>query len=243
MAKTKFKRGIAMVSVLVIGSAILSQWFFTGNQEDVYSSMKEKYGITSVSTEVSVESEGEQTQVSEETVVQETKVETTPEVVKPMPGKTETRNVAGMVTNAYAERVIWDTLKANGYTDIQAAAALGNLIHESMGLQTDIVEKENGVGYGLMQWSNGRRTKLYNFCDKKGKAHSDLQCQVEYMISEMNSSEFYQPQKGTFANPYSVKEATEAFCWGFERPRESTAKIDDRIAYAWNVYYYNHVGD
>lgn len=240
--KTNFKKGIAILSVLAIGSFTLSQWFFTGNQEDVYSSMKEKYGITSTTTEVVEESVNTDETVTEN--VEETNVETTAPVIKPMPGKTETRKVAGkMMVNAYIERTIWDNMIANGYSEIQASAAIGNLIHESAGLNTDIFETANGEGYGLMQWSFGRKQNLFAYCDSKGKAHSDVNCQIEFMLKELDSSQFYEPQKSTFKNPYSVKEATEAFCWGFERPRKSTAAIDDRIAYAWDVYYHNHQGN
>ena len=48
----KLKRGIVLTFVLVIGGVLLSQWFFNGQQEDVYSSMREKYGFTTDNADV-----------------------------------------------------------------------------------------------------------------------------------------------------------------------------------------------
>ena len=221
----KLKRGILLTFVLVIGGVLLSQWFFNGQQEDVYSSMREKYGFTTVNADVQAESE-----TVEENVEVSTQAPAEEEVKKEVSKKEENRTT---------ENIIWDYLKEHGYTDIQTAAIIGNLYQES-GLNPAKVEYGNNhEGYGIVQWSYGRKQQLFSYCDSKGKAHDDLDCQLEFLIKELKSSQFYQPHLDTFNNPYSINEATEAYCWGFERPSKQYANVQYRKDMAWKAYYRN----
>ena len=219
----KLKRGILLTFVLVIGGVLLSQWFFNGQQEDVYSSMREKYGFTTTDAEVQAESETVDEVVTTEAPAEE-------EVKKEVSKKEENRTT---------ENIIWDYLKEHGYTDIQTAAIIGNLYQES-GLNPAKVEYGNNYEvYGIVQWSYGRKQQLFSYCDSKGKAHDDLDCQLEFLIKELKSSQFYQPHLDTFNNPYSINEATEAYCWGFERPSKQYANVQYRKDMAWAAYYRN----
>ncbi len=183
----KLKRGILLVFVLVIGGVLLSQWFFNGQQEYVYSSMREKYGFTTVNADVQAESEA-----VEENVEVSTQAPAEEEVKKEVSEKEENRTT---------ENIIWDYLKAHGYTDIQTAAIIGNLYQES-GLNPAKVEYGNNhEGYGIVQWSYGRKQQLFSYCD--------------------------------------INEATEAYCWGFERPSKQYANVEYRKDMAWKAYYRN----
>lgn len=80
-------------------------------------------------------------------------------------------------------RVIWNFLKYKGLSDAAAAGVLGNIQAES-GFNPGIEEIANGIGYGLIQWSFGRRTALENAAKAAGVDPSNLQFQLEYLWDE-----------------------------------------------------------
>lgn len=198
-----------------LGGVFVNSSFVKEQQELVYAGLKEKYEIGTEAKNV---------------------VEATPEVeVQQEANTTETE--VEVNDNRTTEEVVWDYLKAAGYSDIQVAGIIGNLYQES-GLNPARVES-NGEGIGLVQWSFGRKQSLINYASSKGKDWSDLESQLEFLVSELDSKQFYQPYKDTFMNPYSVSEATEAFCFGFERPNKEKANLSFRQEKAWEAYYRN----
>ena len=203
------------VLIFFLGGVFVNSSFVKEQQELVYADLKERYEI------------GDQV---------ENVVEATPEVeVQQEANTTETE--VEVNDNRTTEEVVWDYLKAAGYSDIQVAGIIGNLYQES-GLNPARVES-NGEGIGLVQWSFGRKQNLINYASSKGKDWTDLESQLEFLVSELDSKQFYQPYKDTFENPYSVSEATEAFCFGFERPNKAKANLDFRVEKAWEAYYRN----
>lgn len=80
-------------------------------------------------------------------------------------------------------RVIWNFLKAKGLSDAAAAGVLGNIQAES-GFDPAIVEIATGVGYGLIQWSFGRRTSLEQTAAARGEDSSSLKFQLQYLWEE-----------------------------------------------------------
>lgn len=203
------------VLIFFLGGVFVNSSFVKEQQELVYAGLKEKYEIG--------------TEAKEE-------VEATPEVE--VQQETDTTEAEVEITdNRTTEEVVWDYLKAAGYSDIQVAGVIGNLYQES-GLNPARVES-NGEGIGLVQWSFGRKQNLINYASSKGKDWTDLESQLEFLVSELDSKQFYQPYKDTFENPYSVNEATEAFCFGFERPNKAKANLSFRQEKAWEAYYRN----
>ena len=198
-----------------LGGVFVNSSFVKEQQELVYASLKDKYEIG--------------TEAKEE-------VEATPEVEVQQEANTTEAEVE-VTDNRTTEEVVWDYLKAAGYSDIQVAGIIGNLCQES-GLNPARVES-NGEGIGLVQWSFGRKQNLINYASSKGVDWSDLETQLEFLVSELDSKQFYQPYKDTFMNPYSVSEATEAFCFGFERPNKAKANLSFRQEKAWEAYYRN----
>lgn len=200
-----------------LGGVFVNSSFVKEQQELVYAGLKEKYEI------------GEQAKNVEEA---------TPEVEATQEANTTEKTVEiTKEDNRTTEEVVWDYLKAAGYSDIQVAGIIGNLYQES-GLNPARVES-NGEGIGLVQWSFGRKQSLINYASSKGKDWTDLESQLEFLVSELDSKQFYQPYKDTFMNPYSVNEATETFCFGFERPNKEKANLDFRVEKAWEAYYRN----
>lgn len=205
------------VLIFFLGGVFINSSFVKEQQELVYAGLKEKYEI------------GEQAKNVEET---------TPEVEATQEANTTEETVEiTKEDNRTTEEVVWDYLKAAGYSDIQTAAIIGNLYQES-GLNPARIES-NGEGIGLVQWSFGRKQNLINYASSKGVDWSDLETQLEFLVSELDSKQFYQRYKDTFMNPYSVSEATEAFCFGFERPNKEKANLSFRQEKAWEAYYRN----
>lgn len=214
---------LSSVAFLLIG-IFLNSTYFNVRKDEVYSQLKEKYQSASsdiiTNEENVIESTKEEIDEKDMENVEEEKVETPKAVEK----KT-------------TEQYVWDYLRNNGYTEIQTAAIIGNLYQES-GLNPSRIES-NGEGIGLVQWSFGRKEQLKKYASSKGKDWTDLDCQLEFLIKELNSSQFYTSHKNIFNNPYSINEATEAFCWGFERPNSDYANIANRKDKAWASYYRN----
>lgn len=91
-----------------------------------------------------------------------------------------------LVGNTNAEK-IWNFLTSapRSLTPEQAAGVMGNIKAESD--YNPDAREPNGIGYGIVQWSFGRRTQLEAAAAKKGVKVSDLAFQLEYMYQESMS--------------------------------------------------------
>jgi hypothetical protein len=113
---------------------------------------------------------------------------------------------------------IMDYFVEKGLTPEQAAGIVGNMQRES-GLDPDARENGgSGPGYGLVQWSFGRRDNLEAYAREQGQPPSDLKTQLDFLWQELNTTE--RATLDAFrANPnMSATEAAEVFCNKFERP-------------------------
>lgn len=119
--------------------------------------------------------------------------------------------------NDNAEK-IWNFFKSKGLTDEQTAGIMGSLWGESNHFQPDLVEAGNGIGYGIAQWSFGRRTNLENYAKEKGKPVSDLGVQLNFLWQELEGPE--NRALNMVKSASTVRDATIAWTNGFERPRE-----------------------
>ncbi|MDY2776963.1 MAG: phage tail tip lysozyme [Collinsella sp.] len=147
------------------------------------------------------------------------------------------------------EGAVYAFLSSKGLDSVHAAAIMGNMKAES-GMDPHRIES-NGVGIGLCQWSYGRADKLRAYAESKGTEWYDLETQLEFFwehdVYHLDWSGSYRvsggyadpsPPPGTlvsgskrgFLTASTVEEATEQFCYGWERP--GFPRIDQRIAYA-----------
>lgn len=137
-------------------------------------------------------------------------------------------------------RVIWNFLKYKGLSDAAAAAVLGNIQAES-GFNPAIVERSTGIGYGLIQWSFGRRTRLEQAAAARGVPVSDLKFQLEYLWQESldpNSDYGKRLQESGFYQTDDVSNAAYLFHKIVEGSNDSLAAIKaNRCATA--VSWYN----
>ena len=119
--------------------------------------------------------------------------------------------------NDNAEK-IWNFFKSKGLTDEQTAGVMGSLWGESNHFQPDLIEAGSGIGYGIAQWSFGRRTNLENYAKERGKPASDLGVQLNFLWQELEGPE--NRALNMVKSASTVREATIAWTNGFERPRE-----------------------
>ena len=158
------------------------------------------------------------------------------------------------------EQKVWSRLRGAGYTEEQVAGAMGNIKHES-GFDPSVIEGGSGIGFGLCQWSYGRRSKLESYAKSIGKKASDIDVQIEFLIAEMTpgggangyasyqfmtSSSAYDGKSypaNAFATAKDITTATKAFCFCFERPAygSSVNHIDRRIKSA-GEYFEKYTG-
>ena len=150
------------------------------------------------------------------------------------------------------EYKVWTGLRAAGYSEITVAGTMGNIYAES-GFDPSVVEHGNGIGFGLIQWSFGRRTAIENYAAEQGKDVNSVELQVEWLLKEcdpndsayawMNSSKSYDGKSWTYdewKNATDIESAVRAFMFCFERPA-GTSSLQKRIDAA-NEYYEEFTG-
>jgi len=111
---------------------------------------------------------------------------------------------------------IFQLLINGGMNSGQATAVMGNMFAESS-FNSDMHEIGNNIGYGLAQWSFGRRTKLENFAFQKGVPASDIPTQIEFLLGEYNESYKSRLDKAGFDGT-DIAESTTAWMNIFEAP-------------------------
>lgn len=134
----------------------------------------------------------------------------------------------GIYGNSPQEKV-WFAVLGAGYSKEAAAGVLGNIEAES-GFDPSVIEGGSGIGFGLCQWSFGRRTQLEQYAESKGKEPGDVNTQIKFLIGEITPGggadgfanyqlmnyNGYSPED--WENAVTPEDAAEAFCWTFERP-------------------------
>lgn len=144
------------------------------------------------------------------------------------------------------QEIVWQFFTNNGFSKETTAGIMGNIEHES-GFITDKIEAGSGIGFGIIQWSYTRRDALEARAAKDNRDVNDLHFQLEYCLEEMSSGDYWMANNGYSFAPYNypynefitkndIEWSTNAFCWMFERPDETVARIDKRISAA-NEYY------
>lgn len=137
--------------------------------------------------------------------------------------------------NTGAADLIWKYLKKRGWTDTAIAGMLGNFQQESH-LSPSLVES-NGIGYGLGQWSFGRREGLETYARSLGKPVNDIYMQLDYLMVEPGESAYVRTYMKTDFS--TAAEAAIAWCNNWERPNKAKARLASvRIPYA--MAYYGH---
>lgn len=137
----------------------------------------------------------------------------------------------GGIQGATTEEKVWYALRTAGYSEYATAGVMGNIYGEC-GFNPALVEAGNGIGFGLCQWSFERRTNLEAYARSKNIDPSDVNTQIEFLLTELSPEEgpasgyasfigtagIYGCNMDGWLNATSVEEATKQFCGWFERP-------------------------
>lgn len=157
------------------------------------------------------------------------------------------------MTKQEIQQYVYDFLHDKGLPHITICAIMGNIQGENGGWVIDAVEGGSGIGFGLCQWSFGRRTALEAY-------GTTLQHQCEFLWSELsgentsvtgassqwisdpassvdNGEGFYCSRSDFMNGNGSIEFLTKAFCYCWERPAYETNHLDSiRIPYAKTFY-------
>lgn len=139
------------------------------------------------------------------------KLSTTPKP-QPAPMPTPADEKAVAVTNRL--------MKDMNISQEDAAAIVGNLIHESAGLKPDINEKNPVVpgsrgGYGWAQWTGSRRREFESFAKENNLDIKSDEANYQFLVHELRSSE--SKSIDAIKNAQGVEAKTVAFEKAYER--------------------------
>ena len=165
-----------------------------------------------------------------------------------------------------SKQTIWQRLKAKGFSDIAAAAIMGNMEAESnctsIRVQGDfmkgyqrsteytaqvdagninrhefIYDGPGGGGYGLCQWTfQPRKAGLYDLAKKMGTSIGDEAMQIEWLCQELQQSEFKEVLATLMESP-SIRECSDVIVKIFEKPADqSEAVLKQRAEFGRAMY-------
>ena len=150
---------------------------------------------------------------------------------------------------------VWQHLRTK-LSEEQTAAVMGNIEAESS-FDSNAIEKGNNIGFGLCQWSFGRRTQIEKYAASIGKSAGDVAVQCDFLLAELDPNggcdgyatyqlmtTTYEGQKwdkNTFNTSNDITTLTKAFCYCWERPNEQYAHMDRRIESA-KMYFEEFTG-
>lgn len=156
------------------------------------------------------------------------------------------------MTKSEIQQYFYDFMYDKGLPHISICAIMGNITGESS-WNPDAIENGNSIGFGLCQWSFGRRTQLEAY-------GTSLQHQCEFLWSELtgqnrsvtgadnqwfpnpadsvdNGEGFYCHIDTFLAGDGSLAFLTKAFCYCWERPAYATNHLDSlRVPSAQEFY-------
>jgi len=133
-----------------------------------------------------------------------------------MPLNEQTREL-NTIRGAAAAKTARDFFIGKGYSSIEAAGIVGNLVHES-GVNP-LAIGDAGTSVGVAQEHNERADALRRFAAEQGKPATDFRTQLEFIDRELRTSEM--PTAAFLKMARTPEEAAVAFM-GFERPRGYT---------------------
>ena len=159
-------------------------------------------------------------------------------------------NSTGELIGGDTAEQVWNFFKAEGFSDEATAGILGNMQAESGVDPTAIQGGGQGPAAGIVQWESwsgksGRWKGMSDYAASKGKDWTDLQCQLEYILtgsgelpdslktySYGNCGKHYEIDD--FKNITDVDEAATVFEKCFERA--SAEVIEKRCSFAREFY-------
>ena len=163
------------------------------------------------------------------------------------------------------ERIIWDFLLDKIGNRYGAASLMGNLYAESR-LRSDALEyafrealgldskgyteavdsgsyeafAKDRAGYGLAQWTFGKRTeRLFSYAKSKAVSISDINMQLEVLWMELN--EDYKGVLRALKNAESIRSASDVVLTDFENPADQSMEVKHLRASYGKRFFYRHM--
>lgn len=118
-------------------------------------------------------------------------------------------NDSTLIGNSNEARV-WNYLKRAGFTNDQVGGVMGNIQAESR-FEPAVVEGGTGIGFGIVQWSYGRRTALENAAREKNANVADLAFQLDYLYQELNVRPAERPEYRQYGTELKMLQAQTNF--------------------------------
>lgn len=180
------------------------------------------YREIKIAGEVGLRSVSYETMIQDEVEISRTEIASI--MVKHPKAQTEIIGVKGKYsTPSENENITWDYLISQGFSRVQAAGIMGNLMQEHGFKTTDV-----GGGLGIAQWIGGRRHRLM---EKENP--ENIYVQLDFLMSELNGSYAY-VRDGIKATS-SLNSAVEIFQNQFERCNPVYCNYNRRVMYAQNI--------
>lgn len=96
------------------------------------------------------------------------------------------------------------------------------------------VLNEHGA-YGVAQWNGGRQQSLANFATAKGLNPTDLNTQLDFVLTESANS-YPQVWAAMRQSGIDYQDFIPIFVRGYENPADPTAEINKALSYAADLY-------
>lgn len=146
------------------------------------------------------------------------------------------------MTQKEIQQYVYNFFRDKGLPHVSVCAIMGNITGESS-WNVDAIEHGNEIGFGLCQWSFGRReqleaygTTLYHQCNflyseltgnNTDSTGADYQWISDPADSVDNGEGFYCPNGDFTTGNGSIEYLTTAFCYCWERPAYATNHLQE----------------
>ena len=139
--------------------------------------------------------------------------------------------------------VVCKSLKASGFSDNATIGILTNMQRESAStFSPEIVEFGSGynfsniysapasvaAGFGIVQWSFGRRIELIDYAKEKNIKPASMVAQLNFFYYEVTEKSSYSVTEKYITGSYSGYDTAVAFCKNFERPKGSVRDLNTK---------------
>jgi len=121
------------------------------------------------------------------------------------------------------EDITWDFLLSQGFSRIQTAGIMGNLMQEHRFNTSDVTG-----GLGIVQWTGGRRANLINLYPD---SYTNIYSQLNFLMDELNGG--YYGVRDAIKSTDSLTSAVQIFQNQFERC--GVCRESNRISYAQTI--------
>lgn len=135
------------------------------------------------------------------------------------------------------QKIIYSFL--TGEMKLNAAAACGILANIERESDFNLTCQSYDGGYGLIQWTGGRNTKLKKWCAENGYDHASLEGQLRFLKYELENTQTKTMTylKGVENSAAGAYDAAYYFCYNFEIPASRAKRSVERGNIAKNTYW------